>query len=72
MVSPHLEIWPVQSTSPEAWRRGVGDIREVNQVAAYFAYANRTVLGLGVTTAGEVLGLSPSDYLNDDQNWQHH
>src|SRR5271167_1445209 len=23
MASPHLEIRPVQSTSPEAWRRGV-------------------------------------------------
>jgi uncharacterized peroxidase-related enzyme len=25
-----------------------GEILEINQVAAYFAYANRTVLGLGV------------------------
>ena len=30
-----------------------GEILEVNQVAAYFAYANRTVLGLGVTLEGE-------------------
>jgi uncharacterized protein YciW len=29
-----------------------GEILEVNQVAAYFAYANRTVSGLGVTTHG--------------------
>lgn len=36
-----------------------GQILEINQVAAYFAYANRTVTGLGVDTAGEVLGLSP-------------
>ena len=31
-----------------------GEILEVNQVAAYFAYANRTVLGLGVSLDGEV------------------
>lgn len=31
-----------------------GEIFEVNQVAGYFAYANRTVLGLGVTLDGEV------------------
>ncbi len=31
-----------------------GEILEVNQVAGYFAYANRTVLGLGVTLDGEV------------------
>lgn len=36
-----------------------GEILEINQVAAYFAYANRTVSGLGVTTEGETLGLSP-------------
>ena len=30
-----------------------GAILELNQVAGYFAYANRTVLGLGVTTEGE-------------------
>ena len=36
-----------------------GEILEINQVAAYFNYANRTVLGLGVTTEGDVLGTSP-------------
>lgn len=46
-----------------------GEILEVNQVAAYFAYANRTVLGLGVTTHGDVLGLSPPDSAGDD--WSH-
>ena len=44
-----------------------GEILEVNQVAAYFAYANRTVTGLGVDTEGEVLGLSP-DVSGD---WHH-
>ena len=47
-----------------------GEILEINQVVSYFAYANRTVLGLGVTTDGDILGLSPSDADNPD-NWQH-
>ncbi len=47
-----------------------GEILEVNQVTSYFAYANRTVLGLGVTTEGDTLGLSPGDS-EDPRNWQH-
>jgi uncharacterized peroxidase-related enzyme len=47
-----------------------GEILEVNQVASYFAYVNRTVLGLGVTTKGDMLGLSPDDSA-DPENWQH-
>jgi len=47
-----------------------GKILEVNQVVSYFAYVNRTVLGLGVTTKGDTLGLSPSDS-SDPENWQH-
>jgi uncharacterized peroxidase-related enzyme len=47
-----------------------GEILEVNQVTAYFAYANRTVLGLGVTTDGDVLGLSPSS-TDDPDDWSH-
>lgn len=47
-----------------------GEILELNQVVSYFAYANRTVLGLGVTTQGDVLGLSPQDS-NDSSSWQH-
>ncbi|NOX94194.1 MAG: peroxidase-related enzyme [Alphaproteobacteria bacterium] len=47
-----------------------GEILEINQVTAYFAYANRTVLGLGVSTDGDTLGLSPNN--NDDENdWGH-
>jgi uncharacterized peroxidase-related enzyme len=46
-----------------------GEILEVNQVVAYFAYANRTVSGLGVTTDGDILGLSPADTAGDD--WGH-
>lgn len=47
-----------------------GEILEINQVIAYFAYANRTVLGLGVTTDGDVLGLSPSGN-EDPDDWSH-
>jgi len=47
-----------------------GEILEINQVTAYFAYANRTVLGLGVTTAGDALGLSPNQSDNPD-DWSH-
>lgn len=36
-----------------------GEILEINQVASYFAYANRTVAGLGVSVEGEQLGNSP-------------
>jgi uncharacterized peroxidase-related enzyme len=44
-----------------------GRILAINQVAAYFAYANRTVTGLGVDTAGEVLGLHPEK----SGDWHH-
>lgn len=47
-----------------------GEILEVNQVTAYFAYANRTVLGLGVDTKGDIIGLSPGDS-GDPENWSH-
>ncbi|MEM7040676.1 MAG: peroxidase-related enzyme [Bacteroidota bacterium] len=43
-----------------------GEILELNQVVAYFAYANRTVNGLGVTLEGDVLGLSPSNTADPD------
>ncbi len=47
-----------------------GEILEINQVSAYFAYANRTVLGLGCSTEGDILGLSPNDGDNP-QDWSH-
>lgn len=47
-----------------------GEILEINQVAAYFSYANRTVSGLGVNVDGEVLGLSPEDDADLD-DWSH-
>lgn len=47
-----------------------GEILEINQVVAYFCYANRTVLGLGVTTKGDEIGLSPGNSENPD-DWSH-
>ena len=47
-----------------------GEILEVNQVVAYFNYANRTVMGLGVNTDGEILGLSPKNK-DDESAWGH-
>jgi len=47
-----------------------GEILEINQVASYFAYANRTVLGLGCTTEGDELGRSPADS-DDPDDWKH-
>jgi uncharacterized peroxidase-related enzyme len=67
-----LEPASVAATDLDALRAAGlddGEILEVNQVVAYFAYANRTVSGLGVTTEGDVLGLSPAD--TDRDEWQH-
>lgn len=47
-----------------------GEILEINQVSAYFAYANRTVLGLGCSTDGDILGLSPNKSDSPD-DWNH-
>jgi uncharacterized peroxidase-related enzyme len=47
-----------------------GQVLEINQVVAYFNYANRTVLGLGVHTDGDIIGLSPNQS-DDPDNWQH-
>ena len=47
-----------------------GEILEVNQVVSYFNYVNRTVLGLGVNTKGDVIGLSPRNS-EDPDNWNH-
>lgn len=46
------------------------EIFEANQVCAYFNYSNRLLNGLGVTTAGDLLGFSPpnTDKLDD---WEH-
>ena len=47
-----------------------GEILEINQVASYFNYVNRTVVGLGVDTKGDILGLSPNNS-DDPNNWNH-
>jgi uncharacterized peroxidase-related enzyme len=47
-----------------------GEILEINQVTAYFAYANRTVLGLGCSVDGDILGLSPNQS-DEPGNWSH-
>jgi uncharacterized peroxidase-related enzyme len=47
-----------------------GEILEINQVTSYFNYVNRSVLGLGITTEGDILGLSPNDN-EDSENWGH-
>jgi len=47
-----------------------GQILEINQVIGYFCYANRTVVGLGVNTDGDILGLSPGDNYSEE-NWTH-
>ncbi len=47
-----------------------GKILEINQVVSYFAYANRTVLGLGVNTVDDIIGLSPNNS-DDPDNWSH-
>ncbi|NOD95645.1 peroxidase-related enzyme [Ruegeria sp. HKCCD6228] len=47
-----------------------GEILEINQVCSYFSYANRTVLGLGCSTEGDELGLSPNNSDNPD-DWGH-
>ncbi|MDB4292770.1 peroxidase-related enzyme [Maribacter sp.] len=47
-----------------------GEILEINQVTSYFNYVNRSVIGLGASTEGDILGLSPNQ--NDDpSNWGH-
>jgi uncharacterized peroxidase-related enzyme len=70
-----LTLSPAEVTSAdaEALRKAGfddGQILEINQVVAYFAYANRTVLGLGVTTDGDILGLSPGNSANPE-DWSH-
>ena len=47
-----------------------GEILEVNQVVAYFNYVNRMVVGLGVNTDGDIIGLSPNNN-EDTDNWSH-
>lgn len=47
-----------------------GEILEINQVVSYFNYVNRTVVGLGVNTDGDLIGLSPNNS-DEAENWSH-
>lgn len=47
-----------------------GEILEINQVVSYFNYVNRSVIGLGASTKGDILGLSPNQN-EDPNNWGH-
>ena len=58
----------IESLRESGWDDG--GILEINQVAAYFAYANRTVLGLGCSTQGDTIGLSPRNSADPD-DWGH-
>ena len=58
----------VQSLRDAGWDDG--GILEINQVTAYFAYANRTFLGLDCSTQGDIIGLSPNNSANSD-DWGH-
>ena len=71
----HLTVSPGQMTQNQltimrdaGWDDG--EILEINQVAAYFNYANRTVLGLGVHIEGDIIGLSPNNS-DDLDDWNH-
>jgi uncharacterized protein YciW len=59
-----LEPSEMRKTDLAAMRTlGMSDeaILDLDQVVAYFAYVNRTVLGLGVSVDGEKLGLHPGE-----------
>ncbi|WP_299917737.1 carboxymuconolactone decarboxylase family protein [uncultured Roseobacter sp.] len=63
-----MEITDVQSLRAVGFDDG--QILEINQVVSYFAYANRTVLGLGCSTEGDIIGLSPGNS-DDPDDWGH-
>jgi uncharacterized peroxidase-related enzyme len=63
-----MEKTQVQTLRKAGWNDG--EILEINQVTAYFAYANRTVLGLGCSTKGDIIGLSPNNS-DDPDDWNH-
>ncbi|CUH45986.1 carboxymuconolactone decarboxylase family protein [Ruegeria atlantica] len=63
-----LKLQDVEALRTAGWDDG--EILEINQVCAYFSYANRTVLGLGCSTDGDILGLSPNNS-DDPADWGH-
>ena len=68
LVNPQGLHWSEICASDIVLCRHDGEVLEVNQVVAYFCYVNRVVLGLGVHTDGETLGLAPR---GGDDDWSH-
>ena len=68
-----LEIENIKEEDVESLRSSGftdGEILEINQAVSYFNYVNRTVIGLGVNTKGDIIGLSPNNS-DDSTNWGH-
>lgn len=68
-----MNHYDIQESNIEALRGegfSDGEILEINQVVSYFNYVNRMVVGLGVDTEGDIIGLSPNDS-DDPENWGH-
>ena len=68
-----LSLKTVQKSTIEELKKigfSEGEVLEINQVTSYFNYVNRTVVGLGVTTEGDIIGLSPNNSDNPD-DWNH-
>ncbi len=71
MLTLHLaEITEEDITLLKSVGFSEGEILEINQVTSYFNYANRMVVGLGVSTKGDIIGLSPNDS-GDASDWSH-
>lgn len=66
----HYNIMKTDIDNLKALGFSEGEVLEINQVTSYFNYVNRMVVGLGVNTAGDVIGLSPGDS-DDPKNWNH-
>lgn len=70
LTEEHFNISATHITELKDVGFSEGEILEINQVTSYFNYVNRMVVGLGVSTEGDIIGLSPNN--NDDpQNWSH-
>jgi len=68
-----LQVQTIQESAIQQLREvgfSDGEILEINQVVSYFNYANRTVVGLGVNTQGDIIGLSPNNS-SDPSSWNH-
>ncbi len=59
-----------QESGVRLYSHNTRTVVEINQVVSYFNYANRTVVGLGVNTDDDIIGLSPNDS-SDPTSWNH-